>query len=83
MLNSIRKAEERENRSEWSKAAFIGWQFYLLQPIKGQRSDLKKWLIDFGIIPKESAAIKKTDAQADVKRALANAERVMKAFKRR
>lgn len=85
MSKIISHYKKKEEQSFWSKAAFVGWQYYILQPKgKGAKTlSFNEWLNDFGIVEKKKNKIYSKDAEKDRKRALDNASKVMAAFGRR
>ena len=75
-MEVISKAIEREQKAEYTKAAFIGYQTYLCAPKdkKTRVIGFDKWLKSLGLEHKKK---EKAPTQEEIERARKNAERIM------
>jgi len=69
----------------YQKMAFIGWQYYLLQPEKNTRKkkmNYKKWLTNLGL-EKETEKMKPEEVQEAKRSAIEKAEKIISMDKKR
>lgn len=81
------EAEAEEERREWRRAAFIGWQMHVSQPAppfaKVRKIPLKQWMRMMGLAEEEKPAPLSEEEREEIRRQAKAAEaKVIDMFRR-